>query len=180
MSNTLNRKWNRSCSRQLPPPFYPLQTHSRRSRNGWTCSTLHFIQNNGLPYKTPSILSEMSFRPSVSPGPRDVVLNYKVTLNSKLYRPMSPVLTQNSALHPTNYGSLQSHLSLRPVTNKVIIDPPTPDVKRRPPCKNATDAPNVFNFLRSESPTPRISPLDLPPLFARNYGNEQPTSRKYW
>lgn len=59
----------------------------------------------------------------------------------ELYRPLSPVLTQQARREtpilgctgaltsiPRTMSSLQNHLILRPVADEVIIDPPTPDM----------------------------------------------------
>ncbi|KAI6023413.1 hypothetical protein EDC04DRAFT_290364 [Pisolithus marmoratus] len=103
---------------------------------------------------------------------------------------------------PRTTPSLQSHLILRPVADEVIVDPPTPDMNDVldirykldaasqanirgilqaifKPREDATDGSNVANFLRSESPTHQISPLESPPLFARDRGTNNRPAQKH-
>ncbi|KAI6012813.1 hypothetical protein F5J12DRAFT_781666 [Pisolithus orientalis] len=47
------------------------------------------------------------------------------------------------------------------------------------PHENASDGLHVANFLRSESPTRHISPLDSPPLFPRDSGTDNQLARKH-
>lgn len=56
---------------------------------------------------------------------------------------------------------MESHLILRPVTEEIIVEPPTPDMN------DVLWIGVTDEHLRSESPTHQISPLDSSPLFAR-------------
>ncbi|KAI6140726.1 hypothetical protein BKA82DRAFT_106067, partial [Pisolithus tinctorius] len=123
---------------------------------------------------------------------------------TQIARHKTPKLGCTGALAsiPRTRSSLQDHLILKPVADEVITELPTPDINEvldvryrmdeatqanvrsllqaiSKPHENASDGLHVANFLRSESPTRHISPLDSPPLFPRDSGTDNRLARKH-
>ncbi|KIO05581.1 hypothetical protein M404DRAFT_25301, partial [Pisolithus tinctorius Marx 270] len=123
---------------------------------------------------------------------------------TQLARHKTPKLGCTGALAstPRTRSSLQDHLILKPVADEVITELPTPDINEvldvrykmdaatqanirsllqaiSKPHEKASDGLHVANFLRSESPTRHIFPLDSPPLFPRDSGTDNQLARKH-